>query len=192
MRREVRPAWLQVWDVVLALLAVGGAALVVNLVLSFHWTPLTVPLEDGEALYYPSSAIWVIAGLGAVLVVAGLRLGLDRQYHNWLLVGTGVGLLTLGTSFAARERVVITSEELAVRRWWGLQSHAWRYDDLQSITIVSHHRRKGRRWVTVRIEPKNGGGEECSVPRLLGAAQLTLQTQARAKGVAVGWSLDSR
>jgi hypothetical protein len=192
MRREVRPAWLQVWDVALALLVVGGAALVVNIVLSFHWTPRTVSLDDGEVLYYPSSVIWVIGGIGAALVVAGLRLGLDRQYYNWLLVAVGVGLLTLGTTFAARERVVITPEELSVRRWWGFQSHTWRYDDLHSITVVSHSRRRGNRWVTVRIEPKNGGGEEYSAPRVLEGAQLTLQTQARAKGVAVGWHLDSR
>ena len=192
MLREVRPAWLKVWDVVLGLLAVGAGALAVNLVLTFHWTPRTVPLDDGEALHYPWSAIWVIAGLGAAIVIAGLRLGLDRQYHNWLVVATGVGLLTLGTSFAARERVVITSEELAVRRWWGFHSHAWRYDDLHAITVVAHHRRRGNRWVTVRIEQKNGGGGEYGVPRLLGGAQLILQTHPRAKGVAVGWSLDSR
>ena len=100
MRREVRPLWLQAWDVVLGLLAVGAGALLVNIVLTFHWTPRTVPLDDGEALYYPSSAIWVIAGLGAALVVAGLRLGLDRQYHNWLLVAIGIGLHNFGEGLA--------------------------------------------------------------------------------------------
>jgi hypothetical protein len=192
-RRNRRSQYGALVDVALAALAVGGAAFVVDLVLLFHWTPRTVAFDGGEALYYPTSALLVIAGIGAALVVAGLRLGLHRQYHNWLFVGTGAGVLVLGTSFAARERVVITPEEFAIRRWWGLQSHAWRYDDLHSITIVSHHRRKGNRWVTVRIEQKaDGGGGEYGVPRLLDGAQLTLQTHARPKGVGVGWVMDPR
>jgi hypothetical protein len=193
-RRDRRSPLGPLVDVALAALAVGGAALAVDLVLAFHWTPRTVSLDDGEALYYPSSAVWVIAGLGAALVVAGLRLGLDRQYHNWLLVGTGVGVLTLGTSFAARERIVITPEEVAVRRWWGLQSHGWQYNELRSITVVSHHRRRGNRWLTVRTEWRDEarGGEEVGAPRLLDSARLTLQTHARAKGVGVGWEIDSR
>jgi hypothetical protein len=193
-RRNRRSPLRTLVDVALAALAVGGAALAVDLILSFHWTPRIVPLGDGETLCYPASALWVVAGLGAALAVAGLRLGLDRQYHNWLLVGTGVGLLTLGTSFAARERVVITPDELAVRRWWGFQSYAWRYDDLESITVVSHHRRKGRRWITLRVEVRDGGRaiEEVGVPLMIDAARLTLQAHARAKGVGVGWAMDSR
>ena len=152
------------------------------MILSFHWTPRIVPPGDGETLSYPASALWVVAGLGAGLVVAGLRLRLDRQYHNGLLVGTRAGLLTLGTSFAARERVVITPDELAVRRWWAFQSHSWRYDDLQSITVVSHHRRKGRRWITLRVEVRDEGRaiEEVGVPLMIDAARLTLLTHARA------------
>ena len=191
-RRHRRSQFGTLMDIALAALAVGGAAFAVDLVLSFHWTPRTVACDDGEALYYPTSALLVIAGIGAAMVVAGLRLGLHRQYYNWLFVGIGVGVLTLGTSFAARERVVITPEEFAVRRWWGLQSHAWRYDDLNSITVTSHSRRRGGHWVRVRCEMKGEDGqrtvEEVGSPRLLDTAQLTLQTHARAKGVAVAWT----
>jgi hypothetical protein len=191
-RRNRRSQFGTLVDVALAALAVGGAAFVVDLVLLFHWTPRTVAFDGGEALYYPTSALLVIAGIGAALVVAGLRLGLHRQYHNWLFVGTGAGVLVLGTSFAARERVVITPEEFAIRRWWGLQSHAWRYDNLNSITVTSHSRRRGGHWVRVCCESKGDDGpgtvEEVGSPRLLGTAQLTLQTHARARGVAVTWT----
>jgi hypothetical protein len=192
VRREVRPWWLRCCDVALAVGAVVLVTWGIDAVLSFFWTPRTVALDDGEVLYYPWSAVWIIAGIGAALVVAGLRLGLDRQFYNWLFVSIGTGVLVLGTTYAARERVVITAEEFAVRRWWGLQSHAWRYDDLDSVTVVLHNRRKEFRWVTVRVESKSGKREEVGVPRLIESAQLKLQTHARAKGVRVGWGMDSR
>jgi hypothetical protein len=192
-----RRSWkLQVVDVLLAAIAVGFVAVVVNVVLRFFWTPRQVEVDGGVALYYPWNAIWVIAGIGVVVVVAGLRLGMDRQYYNWLIVATGVALMTFGTSFAARERVVIGEEEFRVRRWWGLQSHAWRYDDLNSISIVEHRGNRASRWTRVHCEVKGENGaatiEEVGAPTLLGPVQIKLFTHAQAMGVVVGWTIEWR
>ena len=194
MRGESRPVRSLVLDVLVAAGASAAAAWVVDVVLAIHWTPQVVGLEDGEALVYPSATLWVIAGVGGVLVVAGLRLGFERQFHNWLFVGLGISVAVLGTTFAACERVEITSDRFAVRRWWGLESRAWRYEDLDAINVVSHHRRRGNHWITIKVEPKPAAGssEEVRVPRLFAGAQLALQTAARSKDVRVGWAMDSR
>jgi hypothetical protein len=163
----------------------------VDLILSFNWTPRTVPHGAGEAFHYPRSAVGVVAALGALCLVLGFRLGLDRQFHNWLLVVAGAGLLILGTSYAATERVIITPEELSVRRWWVL-SREWRYDDLNAITIVEHRRGRGQRWATVRCERKAGGSEEVGAPRLLSKTFLTLRQHGAPKGVTVALNFDSR
>ena len=196
MRREVRTIWQKLGDAILAAFAVLLVAVVVDIVLTFHWTVRQIDLPNGAALYYPWRTVWVIAGIGAVTVILGLRLGMDRQYHNWLLVATGVGFMTLGTSFAARERVVITPEEFTIRRWWGLESHTWQYDDLKSITVVEHHGNRASRWVRVKCEIKEANGdtrtEEVGSPRVLDAIQLKRLDPAREKGVSVTWTLAPR
>ncbi|MCI0704177.1 MAG: hypothetical protein L0241_24230 [Planctomycetia bacterium] len=189
--RHVRSRVGVIKDVILAAVMVSLCVIAVDLILSFNWTPRTVPFGDGEALYYPWSAAGVIAGISAVFLVAGFVLGMERQFHNWLLVASGAGLLILGTSYAATERVIITSEELAVRRWW-VMSREWRYEDLDAIRIVEHRRAKGANWVTVRCDRKAGGSEEVGAPRLLSKTFPTLRQRAAPKGVVVAWTSEWR
>jgi hypothetical protein len=140
--------------------------------------------------------VWVVAGAGAVLVAIGFIIGMERQFHNWLVVASGVGLLTLGTSYVAMERVTVTDEGFSTRRWWGMESRSWQFDDLQAVTIVSYRGRKAARWVTVRCQPKGMDDQtraaETSVPRLLEPAQFALRQHATPKGVAVNVIFASR
>jgi hypothetical protein len=193
-RLQHRLTWRTLADIALAVVAAFVVAGVTDIVLSYHWQPRVRAFGAGEAFYNPWSAVGVIAGLGAVLVGAGFILGMDRQYHNWLIVAAGAGMLTLGTSYAATERVTITPEEFTVRRCWGLRTTQWRYDELERIVVVTHSGRRGYRWVTVRYVRKPGSGtsEEVGAPRFLPHAQFTLHEQAAAKGASVAAVLESR
>jgi hypothetical protein len=186
---EYRHSFFRWWDILLAAVAVLFALVGVDVLTSIHWTPRTVALPDGEAVYYPWRVVWLVAGAGVVLVAVGFILGMERQFHNWLVVAVGVGLLTLGTSYVAMERVAITDDGFSTRRWWGLRAHTWHFDDLQAVTVVTHQGRKGAYRMAVRCQSKGEGDPthavEVGVPRLLYACHPTLRQRGAAKGVPV-------
>lgn len=188
-RSESRVSFLRWWDIPLAGFAVVLAVVGVDVLLSFQWTPRSVAIPDGEAFHYPWRVVWLVAFAGGLLIAIGFLIGTERQFYNWLFVAVGVGLLTLGTSYVALERVAITSSNFSTERWWGIESRTRNYDELESVTMVTHQGKKGAYWIAVRCEQKgiNGAGpvEEFEAPRLMQACYLPLRQHAMAKGVAV-------
>lgn len=188
-RREYRLSFFRAWDALLVGFVVVLAVLGVDILLSIQWQPRVVAIPDGEAFYYPWRAVWLVAFAGGLLVAVGFLIGTERQFHNWLFVAVGLGLISLGTTYVATEHVTVTEKGFTARRWWGLESHGRNYDELESLTVVTHQGRKGAYWITVRCQQKRNGdaapGEEFDVPRLMFACQSTLRRHAMAKGVAV-------
>ena len=116
------------------------------------------PFEDGKAYSYAPIRIGVVAAIGVVLIVLGLRLGMDRQYYNWTFVATGLALLLLGTSYIARERAVVTSQYCELRSRWGLSTQRWHYRELTGLRYIHRYRPMSRRSfrTTLQVQTLDG------------------------------------
>lgn len=133
-------------DLVQNVLAVVCALIIgvgiIHFAMFFRGGIVETPYGDGTAYSYPLIRIGIVAGIGVVLIVLGFRLGLDRQFYNWVFVGIGAAVLILGTSFIALERAVVTSEYFELRSWWGLSVRRWHYDDIANLRYVDRPRRR--------------------------------------------------
>jgi hypothetical protein len=101
------------------------------------------PLRGAAVFTYPIAAVVITAVVGLVLIAAGLRLGLDRQFWNFALVGAGAGLLLFGTTWFATARLEITPDHFKYRSWWGLSTTRMAFTDLEEVRL---HQRDWSIW----------------------------------------------
>ncbi len=82
--------------------------------------------------YSPIGYLGFLA-VGGGMIVASLKLGLNKQLHHWLLIGTGVLFILVGLPYAAMERMELTPTSCTLRSLFS-STREIQFDDLEGLT----------------------------------------------------------
>jgi hypothetical protein len=148
MARSRRTSWIPWREAVPGMLlglAIGAAAAILIGPSIAGVTTAPAPFPDSWTYRYTALSILVVAVLGIIVAVAGLFVPTERQFYNYAVVGTGLGIVLLGTSYLALEKVEVTQDAVVVRGWWRLTGGELKFDQMRQIRVVHHQHRGWRR-----------------------------------------------
>lgn len=157
-----RRAWRFPWVEAVPGLLLGlgcGATLAIDLGQLFAGvTTSPVPFPDSWTYRYNTPSLLVMAILGGVVVALGIVWSAERQFCNYLLIGSGLGGLLLGTSYLALEKVEVTPDAVVYRSWWGLSRVELKFAEWRQLRIVHHVRpwRRNPHWESLHYQLHGG------------------------------------
>lgn len=116
------------------------------------------PLGGAAVFTYNGWAVGITLLLGLIAMAAGFTVGTDRQFWNFALVGSGVGLILIAAPWLAMEKLDMTPQSFSYRSWWGLSSRQFPFADLAELRLQHHSRPWSRRanWTSVHYKTKAG------------------------------------
>ncbi len=183
--------WQAILDVALAAIGCLVVTLFLRAVPSFPWNVRTTSVADATLYRLPATASVFVGAIGIALIVLGLRLGLERQFYNWLLVTAGASLTILGTSYIAGQELRVDRDSLQVRSWWGAWTERWPYDDMNRVEWVHHiaARRRRPHWQSVECVSRSGERRviiaDTNDSALFRMAELELKERLASRGVTI-------
>jgi hypothetical protein len=159
-------------------------------------TTAPVPFPDAWTYRYHTPSLLVMAVLGGVTGALGFVCRAERQFVNYLLIGNGLGILLLGTSYLAAEKVEVAPDKVVYRSWWGLSQVELELADLHLLRDVKHHRpwRRNPHWESLHYQTHDGRQGtlfgETNRSRLIGWANHHLLHSAGKQGVEIRHEYD--
>jgi hypothetical protein len=190
-RRQWRFPWVEAISGVLLGLVIGAIAAIA---LGQHLAGVTtspVPLPDSWTYRYNVQSLLVVAVIGAVIVPLGFVWRTERQFFNYLIIGSGLGVLLLGTTYLALEKIEVTPNGVVHRSWWGLYRIELKFAEVRQLRNVHHHRpwRRNSQWDSLQYGMDDGSqGTLCSNTtrnRLFFWAKLHILQSAGQHGVEI-------
>jgi len=135
-------------------LGYGKAALVVLATLAgiylAWWLPMMLPFVVSErisptmvTISYNAAGYFLFLLTGGGMILASLKLGFDRQFYHWVVLGGGVFVLVLGIPWLFMEKVEITQQGCYSRTWFGLSQTTLQFADLLEFKHIQEPRAAG-------------------------------------------------